>query len=527
MASPPGGIAETVRRTGSYADRWNDPGQLQHMSNCWSRLLVLRSPILVVFSVASLCVLARPARAGEPPHFEPSACDGVPDIADVMPRLRCGVVRVPRKHDQPDGPTYGLAIVVVRSERPSTRSDPVVYISGGPGGPLTVYSGYQAKHPYAADRDLILVDQRGTGRSEPRLCPDIQVDLVTAMLAVVTDPSQASLAADRTAHAKCREQVLADGVDPDDFGTATTVEDFEWVKKALGVKQWNVFGESYGTTVAMTLMARHPGSIRSAVLDSLNPPDSFFDMPWSQRVAHARDAFLVACEADLRCHASTPDLPGSYRSTLAWLGNAAPILALPPNLKVPGNEVRLTPSLFEEVVGRLVYYPSTRASLPKLITATRDGDLSPVGAALASLLGGVERQGHEGPFIAVECRDRRHWREPPASNISPLDLELIPPGVCKSWSVLGPEPEVPQDTTVPTLVLAGQFDPNITPEESQHVADWLGMQARWILFAGIGHSVRHFSTCAQRIVAAFIDTPDMGSNAACAADGSVFEPAPP
>ena len=468
-----------------------------------------------------------PARLAELPRFEPGACDRVPDIADVLPRLRCGVVRVPRDHAHPDGASYALAVVVIRSERQPALPDPVVYISGGPGGPLTVYAGYQARHPYAADRDLVLVDQRGTGRSEPRLCPDLQVPLVTAMLAVVADPSPASLDADRATHAACRRELAADGVDPDDFGTATTVEDFEWVRRALGVARWNVVGESYGTTVATTLLARHPESVRSAVLDSLNPPDSFFVMPWSRRVAHARDAFLAACEADPRCQAATPDLPGAYRQAIARLDHEAPPLALPPTLKVVGNSVRLTPSLFEEVVGRLVYYPPSHAGLPRLITATRDGDLRPVGAALTALLEGVERNGHEGPFVAVECRDRPRWREPPGPDASPLDLGLIPPGVCTAWSSPGPEPEVPRDTPVPTLVLAGQFDPNITPGESRRVADRLGPRARWVEFTGVGHSVRHFSTCAQRMVAAFIDAPDATLDTACAAKGSALGPAPP
>lgn len=462
---------------------------------------------------------AGPARAAEPPRFEPGPCDGVPDIADVLPRLRCGVVRVPRDHARPDGPGYALAVVVVRSERQPALPDPVAYISGGPGGPLTVYAGFQARHPYAADRDLILVDQRGTGRSEPRLCPGLQVPLVTAMLAVVTDPSRASLAADRAAHAACRQDLVAHGIDPDDFGTAATVEDFDRVRRALGVARWNVVGESYGTTVAMTLLARHPDTIRSAVLDSLNPPDGFFAMPWSRRVAQARDAFLAACEADGPCRQSVPDLPGAYRQAVLQLGREAPSVPLPPALEVPGNSVRLTPSLFEEVVGRLVYYPPANAGLPRLIAATRDGDLRPVAAALAALLDGVERHGHEGPFIAVECRDRPRWREPAGPDASPLDLGLMPPGACAAWSAPGPEPEVPHDTAVPTLVLAGQFDPNITPGEGRRVAEWLGPQARWVEFTGVGHSVRHFSPCAQQVVAAFIEAPDRTPDLTCAAGG--------
>ncbi len=470
---------------------------------------------------------ARTAHAAETPQFESTSCAGLPDIADVLPRLRCGVVRVPRDHAHPDGPTFALAVVVVRNERRPAQPDPVVYISGGPGAPLTVYAGFQARHPYADDRDLILVDQRGAGRSEPRLCPDLQRDLVTAMLGVVAEPTPATLAADRAVHAACHDELLSHGIDPEAFGTAATVEDYEWVRRALGVERWNVVGESYGTTVAMTLLARHPDSIRSAVLDSLNPPDAFFGMPWSKRVAQARNAFLAACGASQSCGASYPDLPSAYQQAVARLEQDAPFLALTPALHVPGDHVRLTASLFEEVVGRLVYYPSTHAGLPRLITATRDGDLQPIGSALAALLEGVERNGNEGAFVAVECRDRPRWREPASPDASPLDLGSLPPGVCAAWSTSGPEPEAPHDTAVPTLVLAGQFDPNISPEQSRLVADRMGSQARWVLFAGIGHSVRHFSACAQTLVAAFIAHPDQSHDAACAAAGQTFGPTLP
>ena len=181
-----------------------------------------------------------PAHAADGPHFEPTACHDLPDIADVLQHLRCGVVRVPRDRRHPAGPTYALAVVVVLNARQPASVDPVVYISGGPGGPLTIYAGYQARHPYADHRDLILVDQRGMGRSEPRLCPGLQAALVAARLAVVPEPTAEALAADRNAHAACHDQLLANGIDPDGFGTAVTAEDFEWVRRALGVTRWNV-----------------------------------------------------------------------------------------------------------------------------------------------------------------------------------------------------------------------------------------------------------------------------------------------
>ena len=153
-----------------------------------------------------------------------------------------------------------------------------------------------------------------------------------------------------------------------------------------------------------------------------------------------------------------------------------------------------------------------------------------VGTALAALLAEAKRNGNEGAFTAVECRDRPRWREPAAPDVNPLDLALLPPGVCGTWSALGPEPEVPRDTGVPILILAGRFDPNLTPEQSRHVAETIGPHARWVEFAGIGHNVRHFSPCAQGLVAAFIEEPERKTDIACAngeREASPFALAPP
>lgn len=483
------------------------------MSNLETRRRLL---VIAAASLASLA-LTSTGQAATAPQFEPTACD-LPDIADVAPRLRCGVVRVPRDYTRPDGPTYALAVVLIASATQPAQPDPVVYISGGPGSPLTIYTGYQARYPYAPDRDLILVDQRGTGRSEPRLCPEMQGALVNAMVAVATDPTPDALAADRTAHAACRDAIRGCGIDLDTFGTAATVEDFEWVRRALKVERWNVVGESYGTTVAMTLLARHPEPIRSAVLDSLNPPDAYLSAPWSARVASARDAFFAACGTDRNCANAYPDLAATYREAVERLARNAPRLSLPPALHVPGDAVRLTASLFDEVVGRLVYYPPFYAGLPRLVAATRDGDLGPIGEALTTLLTGAKQAGNDGAFVAVECRDLPRWREPVLEGVSPLDLALLPPGVCADWSTLGSEPEVPRDTKVPTLVLQGEFDPNVRPNDSRRVTAVIGPNAHEIEFVGIGHSVRHHSPCAQSIVASFIGSPDRALDAACAAE---------
>ena len=179
--------------------------------------------------------------------------------------------------------------------------DPIVYISGGPGSPLTVYASAQATHPFAPGRDLILVDQRGMGRSEPNICPDHNKGLAIALATILIEPTADMQAMPRAAFMACRDEARANGIDLRDFGTAVTVQDFDTVRQALGITEWNVFGVSYGTTVAMTLMARYPETIRSAVLNSVYPPDPdptvdarsvspMHAMPSSRRVTRTRRA---------------------------------------------------------------------------------------------------------------------------------------------------------------------------------------------------------------------------------------------
>jgi pimeloyl-ACP methyl ester carboxylesterase len=309
------------------------------------------------------------AAAPSGPVFDEMACDLPHLSSEVAPRVRCGTVSVPRDYGAPDRGLFKLAVVVVGSAQQPTLPDPVVYISGGPGSPLTIYADHQARHPYAARRDLILVDQRGVGHSQPRLCPAVASALMKTELAVIAAPTadaQANAQAQRrSAFMACRDDARAHGIDLNDFGTAVTAEDFEQIRQALGIARWNVVGESYGTTVAMTLMAHHPKPIRTAVLDSLYPPDPL--PPSWTRAAEARAAFFALCEHDPECAAAYPDLDGVYRQTLDQLGRAPLAVAVPPRLGQPDNRAPLTASMFEVVTDNLLYVPSAYSGLPRLI----------------------------------------------------------------------------------------------------------------------------------------------------------------
>lgn len=465
----------------------------------------------------ALCLLCGPASAQPAPAFAETDCDTLDVRPTILPRLRCGTVSVPRDYSRPDAGRFALAVVVVQSTDHPSLPDPLLYISGGPGGPLTVYAGYQAAHPYAPGRDLILVDQRGTGRSEPHLCPDLEGEFAKALAAVAMGPEAEMQARRRALYAACREQAAARGIDLKDFGTSVTVEDFNAVRQALGVERWNVFGVSYGTTVAMTMMARHPETVRTAVLDSAIPPDPLLPR-LSSAVAAARDAFFRLCSEDEACSSAFPDLAGTYQDTLDRLNRAPPSVQLPVEMHYPDNQGTLTASLFELAVGRLLYRPTAYPALPRFIADVHDGVVADFAAGWASMLTKARDQDIETSFAAnaaIDCRDRPRYREPLAAGADIFE-QILPYGVCADWSEPGPPPVVPLDADMPALVLAGEFDPNATPAVSRHVADLIGPRAQWIEFARSGHGVRDSSPCASRIVAEFVDQPARPLDTSCA-----------
>jgi pimeloyl-ACP methyl ester carboxylesterase len=256
--------------------------------------------------------------------------------------------------------------------------------------------------------------------------------------------------------------------------------------------------------------------VRSLVLDSVYPPDPL--PPRSTIRAAALTAFFDTCENDARCAGSYPKLSEIFAATLHELRKAPLLLDVPPELRQPDGRVLLTSTLFEFIVGNQIYYPRYYAGLPRLIVAVHDRNTEELGLATAAMALEATQSNipdSRATNAAVECRDRPHFRAPLARDASPLD-EVHLFGVCADWSDLGPPPLVPVGTTIPTLVLSGQFDPVAGPALSRQIAATIGPHALLVGFPRLGHNVRFFSRCATGIVSNFIDHPEITPDTTCA-----------
>jgi pimeloyl-ACP methyl ester carboxylesterase len=245
---------------------------------------------------------------GYEPRFERAPC---PDQLPALETARCGFLVVPEDRSEPDGPKIRVAIAIVPAVARKPASEPLVYLEGGPGGTAFFESQRLVDIGFNETHDLILVEQRGTFFSEPFLaCPVIDEFNFRALNRRSTTAStrHRHVAATRA----CRKQLVAQGVNLSAYNTTENAADVADLRRALGYTQWNIFGVSYGSNLALTLMRDHPEGIRSVVLDSTVPPQ-INKLPefWP----NARDAFddlFRACAEQADCRESFSDLEQTF-----------------------------------------------------------------------------------------------------------------------------------------------------------------------------------------------------------------------
>ena len=186
------------------------------------------------------------------PRFEPATCpfdgDGYRD------NVQCAYVVVPENRSRPDGRTLRLSVAVLKSLSDKPLSVPLVYLSGGPGEPSVKYTTARLRSPfwarYREKRDLIVFDQRGTGFSDPQFCLEMNFTLYTSIFRGLSATDRRALVVE-TVDA-CRKKILPQGVDFDFYNSIANAQDLDDLRRALGYEQWNLFGISYGTRVALT-----------------------------------------------------------------------------------------------------------------------------------------------------------------------------------------------------------------------------------------------------------------------------------
>lgn len=428
-----------------------------------------------------------------------SPCQLSHPITPASVAASCGTFEVPEDRSRPDGRRIPLAIAVVRADAPRPKADPVFVLAGGPGQAIRELFPILAPSfgRIARDRDLVLVDQRGTGGSGRLSCPALD-----AAERVFDEPAK-----ELAAIADCARSLRAD---LSKYGTDDFVEDLEAVRAALGYGPVNVVGFSYGTRAALAWLRAHPAGVRALALDGVTPPDYVIGGSFEQDAQRALDRLFARCAADRACRASYPDPAGELRALEARIaGRPERVRTHHPRTGAPLEPIFGVDAL-RAVVDAFLYESETAALLPAMLHAAAAGDLAALAAQAVATRADLEAGLSRPLQLSVVCAedvpllvDRPRGTD--ERSFLGRSIRDAFRRSCAAWPVPRKRPEwrQPFEAKVPALLLSGEADPATPPRWAERLAKVLP-NARQVVLAGQGHGV-FTRGCVPRLVGELFD----------------------
>ncbi len=486
-------------------------------------------------------ISASPAAEQQVPEYEPvfeaAACPlRLPPNQVEGQTVECGYLVVPEDRSQADGRSLRLAVAIFHPPGGASKPDPIIYLVGGPGASALefLYLSFDKVFApvFAADRDLVLFDQRGVGFSEPVLdCPEAH-ELGLELLDYELDGEPLSVEEADTligeAYDACA-QTLSALTDLGAYNTVASAADVNDLRVALNYDQVNLWGTSYGTRLALGVMRDYPQGLRCVVLDSTYPPDADMYLETPASLDRSLNLLFEACAADGACDAAFPDLRHVFFDAVERL-NDTPI-----ETEITDPFTRKSyPALFDgdtlmALVFQLLYETTVLPDLPQLIYDAAQGDFDAIDRIRGSLIGqstvssrgmGLSVQCHEEiPFSTLEqyqavVADYPHL----ASFFQESIVGEVMYHACATWESGRATTMENQavSSNVPALVMQGEYDPITPPHWGQRAAETLS-SGHYYLYPGVGHGASVVEGCPRDMMVAFLDDPTRAPDSACIA----------
>ena len=428
---------------------------------------------------------------------------------------RCGFLAAPEDRSQPRGSTIQLAVAIFKAPHAHPAPVPVVFLTGGPGGALlddlgTLITSTNLDN-VTLGHDLILLDQRGTGYSRPSLtCPEFTNYLMIAASGN-PGPEPVNDLYMRAARA-CHDRLTKSGVNLQAYTTIADATDVHDLIHALGYRQVNLYGVSYGTRLALTVMRLFPADIRSVVLDSTVPTQINVFHTEPAVTQHAFNTLLQGCAASKICNFAYPHLQSLFYQLVADL-NANPVTFQ----DAQHGRVQLNGYELVSLLYQAMYVTKLIPILPAMIMQISKGDYTLLSRYADYLT--AERGISYGMYFSVECGEDMAFTtmqdlDIAANALRPEIKSAILTGlqadfsVCQAWSQ-GAVPlaqKLPVTSSIPTLILSGEYDP-ITPPSNGKLAMQTLSNSFFFLFPATGHGVFLTGSCPASITVAFLTNP--------------------
>ncbi len=446
-----------------------------------------------------LLLTAAPAAAIDLEDCRISAGPGYPGI-----KARCGTFVRPLNPAEPDGEQLELSVAVVPALNLEPQPDPLVPFAGGPGGgSIQFYAAYaRAFEPVRRNRDILLIDQRGTGDSARMDCP-IDDDIVEGQFS-----EEQTLEYTET----CLEQLP---YDPRFFTTSVAIQDLEALRIELGYPALNLLGTSYGTRVAQHFARRYPGSTRTVVLDGVVPPQLPLGPGIAIEAQKAVDNIFARCAEDTVCNEHFPEVDLDFAAVRSRLAEEPVSVSLLDPVTGRPTVIEMSDMELAGAVRLLAYQPQSIALLPLVIHEAANGNFVPIAAQFQLTVTSLVDALALGMHNSVMCTEDLPFIDRDTIDFDALDNTFITgmqyealATMCSVWPQ-GPIDEdfnEPLATDLPVLLLSGTADP-VTPPAYGHMADDSMSNSQHIVNDHQGHGQIN-AGCMPDVIADFIDAAD-------------------
>ncbi|MFD2164767.1 alpha/beta fold hydrolase [Thalassotalea euphylliae] len=428
-------------------------------------------------------------------------------VDGIKEKIKCGTLSVPENYEKPDATKIDINFTVIPAIDDSGKKIPLMFLAGGPGQAASELSAMLRNRFYEVrkTRDIVLVDQRGTGQSSQLKCdiPEMQNADVYGTFTFDIDKNDI---------AECVGQFTQD---VSQYNTENAIRDFDAVREALGHEQINVYGGSYGTRAALNYMRMFPDSLNSVVLDSVAPMDIRIGL-FGQTAERSYQKLIENCFAEETCKAAFPNLDEDYQTVFRRLVKQPVEMTIPhPRLATP-TKLIIDSEKFVSTIQMQLYSVTGRSMLPLLISEAakenympfvgvlaQSDELQPPGSVYVNVLMNIACN---EDFPLIEEKD---WIDDAnntfARNISHRGLRLI----CPSWPKYRASEALYEQVRadIPTLILSGDLDP-VTPPAYGDIADEMLPNSRHIVAEKLSHIVA-INDCGVGIVAKFIEDKDL------------------
>ena len=515
LDSPDQGATDLPLEQVAYADRLltfvlNNPAAPASFEGIFSRdgteiagyFRQNNTPFPLVFTRAD----AAPAASNGPPtpavstnahrriQLQPCGLSGV--TKDAL----CGQYEVLEDRAAKTGRKIKLHVMVLPALVNKPAPDPIFYLAGGPGGAATIYANASFMTQMHRTRDVVLLDQRGTGKSNPLRC-EFRGDPNDMRGYFVEGMTPESVRACRTELEKVADLKL--------YTTTIAMADLDNVRAALGYDKINVYGGSYGSTAALAYLHLYPQHVRTATVTGVAPLDYKLPLPFGKGVDHALERLFADCEADESCHKAFPDVRKEWATVVERVDKGPVTFDTLNPFTGQKQQVTMTRTGFGENVRLLLYQPNVLSIMPLLIHEMFQQDYARFGFFAYQVFRGTDSGIARGMQLSVLC----------AEDIPFIKEDEIKPALggtfygeararlyqkaCAEW----PRGEVPAKfrepikSDIPVLMLSGELDPVTPPDAATPLLKGLP-NARQIIIHNATHNTYD---CAERLAREFIE----------------------